>query len=958
MRCSFARFLMILGITAALFAVASQKEAIADKIYWGVDGEVIQRANLDGTNIEDAVSGWCNNLHYYCARRVNDLAIDNLNGKIYWSEFGINDQGAKIKRADTDGSNVEVLVEHVITEDLVLDVAGGKMYWIPWDLSSEYPSIKRANLDGSSVEVFLDSSQLSCGVGSLAVDPESRKIYWSTCYEIPDGIHKGIYSKIQRANLNRTNVEDVIVSIPGVFKITVYRLIIDNEHGKIYWSGIYEDISSNIRVGQFLRSNLDGTGIELVVDTSNPPGGVYDFSLDTVNGTIYWTGQKLVTEPDGRRVSKTFVRRANINEGVVEEIVNAEQIPSFRATGIGVYKEYCEVPEGEIPKMGKIKFDKKCGKGLEGTVPVRWEPLEPDGTRLILETKRHERLQLECVKEVIDGKEVWYYGLYYTPSSGNEDDRRLVGMCPFEGGHNGGEFFYVDGDRNQPECLISTNWWSHDWHYNDGGSGPCDPPINGWTNEEPEQPLGLDIAYTHFETKNANVPHPRWEIERFEYLWGPPVFGICCPDFPEKCQDSTHPDWFPDFPNDWYCARKYARCDREKGIYEQPTQIHEYGPRGTIVVPNTVLTKTPPVWPESITTTMEIRTLESKNQSGSADRAAMGAYPFSRCDFNEDGACDSADLNFFNTTLGSCQGEPGYTGLTDVDADGCVDFMDRYYLFDSDEDFDGIPDSGDNCRNIPNPEQGDREGDGVGNVCDNCPNTANLIQLDRDRDGVGDECDNCPSVQNPTQEDSDGDGVGDACDPNESPVALCQDMTLPTDSGVCSITGASVNGGSYDPDGDPITLRQEPPGPYCLGSTSVTLKVTDDEGLSDQCTATVTVVDQEPPNIAYLLPTPDTLWPPNHKMRQVTVEVGSSDNCDAETNCRITSVTSDESGDALGDGDTAPDWEITGDLTVNLRAERSGSGSGRIYTITVECTDDSENGSIASVGVTVPHDKG
>jgi hypothetical protein len=49
---------------------------------------------------------------------------------------------------------------------------------------------------------------------------------------------------------------------------------------------------------------------------------------------------------------------------------------------------------------------------------------------------------------------------------------------------------------------------------------------------------------------------------------------------------------------------------------------------------------------------------------------------------------------------------------------------------------------------------------------------------------------------------------------------------------------------------------------------------------------------------------------------------------------------------------------VTGALTLNLRAERSGTGSGRVYTIIVECVDDSGNASTAEVRVTVSHDQG
>jgi hypothetical protein len=191
-----------------------------------------------------------------------------------------------------------------------------------------------------------------------------------------------------------------------------------------------------------------------------------------------------------------------------------------------------------------------------------------------------------------------------------------------------------------------------------------------------------------------------------------------------------------------------------------------------------------------------------------------------------------------------------------------------------------------------------------------------------------------------------------------TPVAQCKDVTAPTDPGLCSAASVSINDGSFDPDGGPVELTQLPPGPYPLGDTVVTLKVTDETGLSGFCSATVTVKDMEAPTIENVTANPNIIWPPNHKMVQVTVDVLASDNCDTEPACKIVSVSSSEPVDGLGDGDTSPDWKITGDFTVNLRAERSGTGNGRVYTITVECTDNYENSSTETVDVTVPHDKG
>ena len=87
----------------------------------------------------------------------------------------------------------------------------------------------------------------------------------------------------------------------------------------------------------------------------------------------------------------------------------------------------------------------------------------------------------------------------------------------------------------------------------------------------------------------------------------------------------------------------------------------------------------------------------------------------------------------------------------------------------------------------------------------------------------------------------------------------------------------------------------------------------------------------------------------------MTVDV--SDICDVDPFCRVVSVASNEPENGTGDGNTAPDWEIVGDLAVRLRAERSGRGQGRVYTLTVRCTDDSGNSAERDVEVRVAHDR-
>jgi hypothetical protein len=111
------------------------------------------------------------------------------------------------------------------------------------------------------------------------------------------------------------------------------------------------------------------------------------------------------------------------------------------------------------------------------------------------------------------------------------------------------------------------------------------------------------------------------------------------------------------------------------------------------------------------------------------------------------------------------------------------------------------------------------------------------------------------------------------------------------------------------------------------------------------------------PRIAGIEPDRRVLWPPNHRMVPITLTISFADGCDSGVSCAIASVNSNEPVSGLGDGDTTPDWAVTGATRLELRAERAGGGHGRVYTIAVRCAGAAGGDVTASVTVTVPHDR-
>jgi hypothetical protein len=183
---------------------------------------------------------------------------------------------------------------------------------------------------------------------------------------------------------------------------------------------------------------------------------------------------------------------------------------------------------------------------------------------------------------------------------------------------------------------------------------------------------------------------------------------------------------------------------------------------------------------------------------------------------------------------------------------------------------------------------------------------------------------------------------------------------VPVGSAIATDNCPGVGVGGTRSDGQGLSAA------YPVGTTGVAWTARDGAGNSSACTQTVTVDDTEPPVFGSLAATPARLWPPDHRLRRVSVSLTTRDNCAPAPTVKLVSITcsdrcepSDIQGAAIGTDSRS--FLLRAELAEEEHGERHGRAHGhdderhhsRTYTITYSATDAAGNTTLATTSVLV-----
>lgn len=196
--------------------------------------------------------------------------------KIYWLDLELG-----IKRANIDGSEIEDLGNRAGVFDFAIDPFEQKIYEaIPSDNKIQVVDLKNQRVE----DLITDDIQIPI---TIEIDLINKKIYWGDF---------GL-KKIKRANLDGSNIEDIIIESDKFYPTSI---TISNRLNKIYWT--------DSRQNRIMRANMDGTEIEKIIEFNVDvvPGHIF---IDTIDNKLYWSESVLEK-----------IQKSNFDGSLIEDV--------------------------------------------------------------------------------------------------------------------------------------------------------------------------------------------------------------------------------------------------------------------------------------------------------------------------------------------------------------------------------------------------------------------------------------------------------------------------------------------------------------------------------------------------------------------------------------------------------------------------------------------------------------
>lgn len=182
-----------------------------------------------------------------------DIVVSANLGKVYWSDVG----DATIKRANLDGTGVEIVVSGHTVERLEIDDATTTLFWVSGS------QLLKSNSQGGNITTVVSSTDT---VSGLTIDTDNQHLYWSR----PGvGVERVGYDGADRG----------LIIGDSFWRTT--EIYFDSTIDQLFW---YNDLQGSIK-----RSNPDGSGTTVLISGQVHRELKWGLTGDTQAGRLLWS---------------------------------------------------------------------------------------------------------------------------------------------------------------------------------------------------------------------------------------------------------------------------------------------------------------------------------------------------------------------------------------------------------------------------------------------------------------------------------------------------------------------------------------------------------------------------------------------------------------------------------------------------------------------------------------------